>query len=80
VTLNEGDLLFAYTDGVNEAKNVQEEQFTDRRILEVAAPHENNTETFLRIMLDAVHEFRGKAPQSNDITMLALKYRSPGDT
>lgn len=79
VTLNEGDLLFAYTDGVNEAKNIQGEQFTDERILEVTAPRGNNTGAFLQVMLNAVHEFRGQAPQSDDITMLALKYRSPGD-
>ena len=30
--LNEGDLLFTYTDGVNEAKNEKGEQFTERRI------------------------------------------------
>ena len=73
-TLNEGDLIFTYTDGINEAKNLDGEQFTDERILKVAAPEGNNTESFLRIMLDAVSEFRGKAEQSDDITMLALKY------
>jgi len=79
VMLNEGDLLFAYTDGINEAKNIQGEQFTDERILEVAEPDGNNTGAFLRIMLDAVKKFCGEAPQSDDITMLALRYRSPGD-
>jgi sigma-B regulation protein RsbU (phosphoserine phosphatase) len=79
VMLNEGDLLFAYTDGINEAKNIQGEQFTDERILEVAEPDGNNTGAFLRIMLDAVKKFCGEAPQSDDITMLALRYRSPSD-
>ena len=74
VTLNEGDLIFSYTDGVNEAKNLAGEQFTEQRILEVAAPEGNNTEAFLNIMLDAVRQFRGKAEQSDDITMLALRY------
>jgi sigma-B regulation protein RsbU (phosphoserine phosphatase) len=71
--LNEGDLLFAYTDGVNEAKNEDEEQFTDQRILEYAAPEGNNTERFLSLMLDHIKEFRGSAAQSDDITMLAVK-------
>jgi serine phosphatase RsbU (regulator of sigma subunit) len=74
VTLNEGDLIFTYTDGVNEARNLAGEQFSEERILKVAAPAENNTETFLRIMFDAVRDFRGEAEQSDDITMLALKY------
>ena len=75
--LNEGDLIFTYTDGVNEAKNLDNQQFTEERILKVAAPEGNNTETFLRIMFEAVSEFRGKAEQSDDITMLALKYLPP---
>lgn len=78
VTLSEGDLFFTYTDGINEAKNIQGEQFTEQRILEAAAPEGNSTETFLRIMLDAVKAFRGEADQSDDITMLALKFQSPG--
>ncbi len=75
--LNEGDLIFTYTDGVNEAKNPDGEQFTEERILKVAAPEGNNTDTFLHIMLEAVREFRGEAEQSDDITMLALKYLPP---
>jgi serine phosphatase RsbU (regulator of sigma subunit) len=78
--LNKGDLIFTYTDGVNEAKNLDGQQFTDERILKVAAPEGNNTETFLRIMFEAVCEFRGKAEQSDDITMLALKYLPPTPT
>ncbi len=75
--LNEGDLIFTYTDGVNEAKNPDGEQFTEERILKVAAPEGNSTDAFLRIVLEAVREFRGEAEQSDDITMLALKYLPP---
>ena len=77
VKLNPGDLLFAYTDGVNEAKNTHGEQFTEERILEAAASG-IGAQAFLSTMLEAVHAFRGTAPQSDDITMLALKYLSPG--
>jgi len=59
---------------VNEAKNLDGEQFSDERILATAAPAGNDPGTFLKIMLDAVCEFRGEADQSDDITMLALKY------
>ena len=75
--LNKGDLIFTYTDGVNEARNLDGEQFTEERILKVAAPEGNTTENFLRIMFEAVLGFRGKAEQSDDITMLALKYLPP---
>ncbi len=55
-------------------KNEKGEQFTERRILEYAAPEGNSPEKFLGLMLDHVKEFRGTAAQSDDITMLAIKY------
>lgn len=79
-TLGPGDLMFSYTDGVNEAKNEAGGQFTDQRIIEVAAPEGNTAEAFLSIMLEAIHQFRGSAEQSDDITMLALKYRPDAST
>jgi len=78
--LDEGDLVFAYTDGVNEAKNVQGEQFGEEQIMKAAAAEHAGAESFLENMLDAVRAFRGSAPQSDDITMLAMKYRSKQST
>lgn len=78
-TLNPGDLIFTYTDGVNEAKNEAGEQFNEDRILQAAVTRSNDVNAFLRLMLDAVREFRGEANQSDDITMLALKYLSPSE-
>lgn len=78
--LNRGDLIFAYTDGVNEAKNLQGEQFGESRIMEITNPQDNTPDNFLRIILDAIYEFRGAAEQSDDITMLALKYQSQTST
>ena len=80
VTLNEGDLIFAYTDGVNEAKNSQGDQFGESRIMEIADPQDISPDSFLSIILDAIYEFRGEAEQSDDITMLALKYQSQTTT
>ena len=76
MTLNKGDLIFAYTDGVNEAKNVQGEQFGESRFMEITDPQDTSPDTFIGIILDAIQEFRGAAAQSDDITMLALKYQS----
>ena len=76
-TLNEGGLIFSYTDGINEAKSLDGDQFGDERILQAAPAGGPGTEVFLKTMLDAVREFRGEAEQSDDITMLALKYLAP---
>lgn len=73
VQMNPGDLMFAYTDGINEAKDEKGDQFGDERILQSAARVDGDAETFLEGMIDRVRHFRGNAAQSDDITMLALK-------
>lgn len=76
--LDPGDLVFAYTDGVNEARNTRGELFTEERIQTAAAAAGNDPQAFLGAMLESIHAFRGTAPQSDDITMLALKFLSRG--
>ena len=76
ISLAPGDLAFLYTDGVTEAMNAQEEEFGVERLQEVFAtnpprdPKEANEAVF-----QAVGDFAGDTPQSDDITCLAL-YRS----
>ena len=68
--------MFAYTDGVNEAKNSRGEQFGEEQIQAAAAAGHAGAESFLENVFAAVRAFRGSAPQSDDITMLALEYQS----
>ena len=74
INLEEGDMLFMYTDGVDEACNVDNKEFTDER-LELALNEcvgKTCRETIDHVM-DKVHEFVGEANQSDDITMLSIK-------
>jgi sigma-B regulation protein RsbU (phosphoserine phosphatase) len=68
-----GDLMLAYTDGVNEARNETGDQFTEERILKAAEEEWADARGALQCVLDAVRAFRGDAPQSDDITMLAVR-------
>jgi len=79
-TLNKGDLIFTYSDGVNEAKNAEGHQFGEERILTATTPKGDGVESFLCDMLNAIRQFRGEADQSDDITMLALKYLAADQT
>jgi len=79
-SLKKGDLIFAYTDGVNEAKNLNGEQFGESRIMKTKDLQDSSADNFLSDILEAVHEFRGEAEQSDDITMLALKYLAQTST
>lgn len=73
--------LFLYTDGLTEAMNTSREAFGRPRVQEVL---EDSLSRSLspRETVDALsrsaHEFVGTAPQSDDLTMLLLRYR-PGD-
>ncbi len=71
--LHPGDLFFSYTDGVNEAKDEDGEQFGDERILAVGGAGWAGPEEFIDKILQRIRVFRGSAAQSDDITMLALQ-------
>ena len=68
-------MIFAYTDGVNEAMNENHEEYTSERLLKFM----NGTDcrADLKDLLAAVKadvaEHVGDAEQSDDITMLALR-------
>ncbi|MBF0224436.1 MAG: SpoIIE family protein phosphatase [Desulfobacterales bacterium] len=73
--LEQGDSIFLYTDGVTEAMNIDHVQFSDGRLLkEVELLRDEATENFIKQINFLVREHAGKAPQSDDITMLMLRY------
>jgi serine phosphatase RsbU (regulator of sigma subunit) len=66
--------LFVYTDGLNEAENWQQEQFTDERLLEIlqTTPFESSQQT-VEMLKAAVEKHREGADPNDDLTMLCLK-------
>ncbi|MDE0391352.1 MAG: SpoIIE family protein phosphatase [Rhodospirillales bacterium] len=75
VTLAPGDTMFLYTDGITEAMNVDEEEFTEARLEAVLADgHDVPVDVVLTNVTSAVVEFVGGAEQSDDITCIVLRY------
>lgn len=73
-TLNPGDTLFIYTDGVTEAMNASKELFSEKRLEEVLLKNSSATaKELIKSVEDAVKAFANNAPQSDDITMAAFK-------
>ena len=70
--------IFLYTDGLNEAENINHQQFDMSRVIEMAhkLQKENKFQPTVIVneMTDAVHQFVGDADQSDDLTMMALQY------
>jgi phosphoserine phosphatase RsbU/P len=73
-----GDILLLYTDGVDEANNVKQEFYTKQRILETVKESKADTaEQLVNDVMKSVKEFATGAPQSDDITLLAVRYDGP---
>lgn len=75
IRLNKDDILYLYTDGVNEAMDVNNNEFSYQRL--EAFLKETTTETPRQLTektLRIVKEFTGAAEQSDDITLMVIKY------
>jgi anti-sigma regulatory factor (Ser/Thr protein kinase) len=78
--MSTGDTLFLYTDGLSEAENMEKKLFGEQRILEIAAGFDKiSAEEQIGIMQRAVQDFVGEAEQSDDLTMLAIRFQRCGD-
>ena len=81
LTLSSGDTLFLYTDGLTEAENIRKELFGERRALEAAAISGTLTASEqMERMQQAVHTFVDGAEQSDDLTMLVIRFMGNDNT
>lgn len=76
IELKAGDKLVVYTDGVTEAENESEELFgTERMIDSLNSAEERDCKDLLFTLKWSIDKFAGKAPQFDDITMLAIEMK-----
>ena len=77
VLVSPGDTVLFYTDGVTEAMNGDGEEFGMERLQSIFAnaPPVDSQEATERVF-EAVHDFAGGTPQSDDVTCLALFHRN----
>jgi sigma-B regulation protein RsbU (phosphoserine phosphatase) len=75
LTLKPGDTLFLYTDGVTEATNFADELYGEPQLLAAlqSGPKGELTDMIHNIRAEVTRHANG-APQSDDVTMVALKY------
>lgn len=74
VTLEHGDLLVLYTDGIVEAHNLKMEMFGETKLIEVIDVNENlNAQKLIDELLQEVAMFAEGTPQFDDLTLLVLK-------
>jgi sigma-B regulation protein RsbU (phosphoserine phosphatase) len=73
--LQPGEMLFFYTDGVSEAMDSNENEFSESRLEKSLSGFNGSPleELMLGVISD-VKKFTGGIAQSDDITILAVKY------
>ena len=73
-----GTSLFLYTDGLTEAMNKQHDQMGQQRVLDTLEQCRradcSSPDGLLAAINDAVRQFVEDAPQSDDLTLLALRF------
>ena len=75
IVLKEGETLFMYTDGVTEAMNPDDELFSEERLLcSLISLSAKPIGEMLGRLAEEIIFFAQGAPQSDDITMMALKF------
>ena len=74
-TLEPGDLLVAFSDGVTEALSTEGEEYGEQRLLDcVQANRDKSVAELLDSIFASVREFTAGAVQSDDVTALVLRY------
>ena len=77
LTLEPGDKLFQYTDGVTEATNASDELYGMQRLTDVLCANASlSPQELLPAVRADIDAFVGEAPQFDDITMLCLEYKA----
>jgi serine phosphatase RsbU (regulator of sigma subunit)/anti-sigma regulatory factor (Ser/Thr protein kinase) len=76
ITLNKGDRVFLYTDGVTEATDINEALYGEDRLHSYINKNKSlRAEDLLSDLKKDIDLFVGDAPQFDDITMLVFDYK-----
>jgi sigma-B regulation protein RsbU (phosphoserine phosphatase) len=80
ITLAPGEALLVYSDGVTEAMDASQAFYSEQRLESFLAGHlDADPCRIAGNLVASVRSFAGKAPQSDDITVLALRYFGVAD-
>jgi sigma-B regulation protein RsbU (phosphoserine phosphatase) len=74
IDLQEGDLFVGFTDGISEAMNPAEEEWSEDAMLEqLKIVYEKPSDEILRFIVERADEFANGAKQHDDMTMVVVK-------
>ena len=75
-TLNKGDKLFLYTDGVPEATNAEQQMFGENLMIRSLNEYKDNSpKQLIKGVWSEINAFVKDAPQFDDVTMLCVEFK-----
>ncbi len=75
--LQDREIVCLFSDGVTEAKNHADEDFGEERLISCLVEQQASPVSGLvKSVLSAVHQFSGEAQQSDDITLVAMRFHA----
>jgi serine phosphatase RsbU (regulator of sigma subunit) len=74
--VEKGDILLAFTDGIPDSKNIENEFFGTQNLIAALGDRNISPSELIKNIETRLHQFIGTADQFDDITLLAVK-RSP---
>jgi serine phosphatase RsbU (regulator of sigma subunit) len=80
VQLEPGDQVFIFSDGVTEAQNAHQDFFGEERLTAILEKcGAQSGQSLCTTVVAAVRDFVGEAPQADDLTVTALRFKRPVD-
>ncbi len=74
VSIYPGDVIFMYTDGFPEARNINGDEYSTSRMMREIRLHSNSSaDTILDCVIKDMHKFTARAKQHDDQTILIIK-------
>ena len=74
-TIEKNTMLYLFTDGVNEAENNEMEQYSDERLVAfLKSKSDSEPKELIEATLIEVQRHAAGANQSDDITVMCIKY------
>jgi sigma-B regulation protein RsbU (phosphoserine phosphatase) len=71
---NQGDIILIGTDGIHETRNENDQMYGQQRLQEIIKRHADASAEDINLnVINSVREFRGKASQEDDVTLVVIK-------
>ena len=80
LTLEPGDTIVVFTDGISEAMNANFDQYEEERVVALLQQQTSSVtvQQVVERVIAGAHAFADGAPQSDDMTVLGVRYLGKG--